>query len=111
MKDEKVSGIKLDFDVPLRTVTGEPMMEQEEGREPKPFVIRRYVANLLWNLREKENAEVNNAILAMKIMKAKEPIVLKDEERVLIKGIVKKQSSPGVLFQIMEWLEGKDPFE
>lgn len=112
---EEQKGVKLDFDIILKRVSGKSMYEQDEiTGEPdtdKPFMIRGYLANLLWNAKEKEEADVNNAMLAMKIFRAKTPIILKAEEHVTIKKLVKKASTPGVTFQIEQWLEGKDPFK
>ena len=112
-KDKK--GIKLDFEVTLKDINGKTQYEvdpetRKEDKD-KPLKMGSFIANLLWNFREKEEANVNNAILAMKINRSKEPIVLKDEERVTIKGVVRKTvSAPGTIYQIEQWLEGEDPF-
>lgn len=107
-------GIKLDFDTPVRDVTGKPVYESDEfGREDKdkPMTMRSIIANLLWNLKEDEDkGSINNAVLALKIYNAKAPITLKDEERTEIKKLIRKRSGAGMRHQILEWMEGNDIF-
>lgn len=116
MADKKEAPeIKFDFDVTIKTLKGEPLKElNEQGTAftDEDVTMRSYLANALWNAREKEEANVTNAMLAMKIFNAKGPIVLKVEERTAIKNLIKKKSraSDGVFYQIDCFLEGKDPF-
>lgn len=112
---EKAPEIKFDFDLPIRSLKGEPLKELNEqgtGYTEEDVTYRSFIANALWNAREKEEADINNAILAMKIMNCKGPITLKVEERTAIKNLIKKKTraSDGVFYQIDCFLEGKDPF-
>jgi len=119
-------GILLDFGTFLKTLSGQCLREQsepeegkkwtEEGNGWKTLTVGSYLSNLLWTTAVEKKGNVDQAELSLKIQKAereKTPIVLKDEERVLIRDLMERlqQLSPGVKRQVLFFLEGKDPFE
>jgi len=109
--DVKKEGIMIDFGQFLKTFEGNPVYDVDEnGKNNGPLTVKKFVASLLWG-RKDDRSEINQAVLALKIFHATDPIVLKDEERVLIKNLVKSSASPGVRYQVECILDGKDPFE
>jgi len=120
------NGILLDFGTYLKTLSGQCLREQNEPEEGQKWNEERYgykiltmgsyLSNLLWTNAIEKKGSVDQAELSLKIQRAergKAPIVLKDEERVLIRELMDRlqQMSPGIKRQILFFLEGKDPFE
>ena len=104
-------GIEVDFGALLKNFEGTVLNDTDEnGKVSGPLTLRKYVASILWG-RKDDRSDIDQAVLALKINHSKAPIVLTDEERVVIKNLVKSVASPGVRYQVESWLNGVDPFE